>query len=267
MTYTITQDYIKHGNARSGQKINKVKFLVAHDIGNGKSTAHNNRNYFHNHQPSASAHTFIDDKYILEIVPLNEKAWHVQYNKPNDNRMFGDDANDCAIGTELCHGGKIDFNEAYKRYVWYHAYLCKKFNLQPKKHIVSHKTLDPGRRSDPDHALNPHGITFNDFINDVQIEFDEMNGVKILEAPKTVVKSEVVNKPSEGGKTMVKKGDKGQIVKTVQTLTGAKADGVFGAITEAKVKAFQKSKGLSQDGVVGKNTWKALTGDEGGLLH
>lgn len=36
------------------------------------------------------------------------------------------------------------------------------------------------------------------------------------------------------------------------------ADGVFGAISEAAVKRFQKVKGLTQDGICGKNTWKAL---------
>ena len=32
-------------------------------------------------------------------------------------------------------------------------------------------------------------------------------------------------------------------------------DGVFGATTEAAVKAFQQAKGVSADGVVGKVTW------------
>src|SRR5690606_4871886 len=158
--YQITRDYIKKGNSRSGQKISKVLFIVSHDTGNPGSTAYNNRTYFDRQQPNASAHTFIDDKYILEIIPINEKAWHVQYNRTEDNRMFGDDANDVAIGIELCHGGKINFQEAYKRYVWYHAYLCDKFNLDPLKHIVAHGTLDPARRSDPQSALRPRGISW-----------------------------------------------------------------------------------------------------------
>ena len=35
-------------------------------------------------------------------------------------------------------------------------------------------------------------------------------------------------------------------------------DGDFGAKTLAAVKAFQKAQGLSQDGVVGANTWGKL---------
>lgn len=168
--YQITRDYIKKGNARSGQPLvgGKPRFIVAHDIGNGASTAYNNRSYFNNHQPSASAHTFIDDKYNLEIIPLTEKAWHVIYDVPTDNQMFGDDANDIAIGVELCWGGKINFAEAYKRYVWYMAYLCRTYGFDPRNKIVAHSTLDPARKSDPDkNAFAKNGVTWSQFINAV----------------------------------------------------------------------------------------------------
>jgi hypothetical protein len=46
-----------------------------------------------------------------------------------------------------------------------------------------------------------------------------------------------------------------QLKKKGQTVT---ADGFFGAGTEKAVKAFQKSKGLTQDGKVGPKTWTAL---------
>ncbi|THE11950.1 hypothetical protein E1I69_13135 [Bacillus timonensis] len=175
--YQITRDYIRTGNSRSGQKISKVRFIVSHDTGNPGSTAYQNWNYFNKQQPSASAHTFIDDKYILEIIPLNEKAWHVQYNKPTDNRLFGADANDAAIGVELCWGGSINFKEAYKRYVWYHAHLCKTFSLDPRKHIVAHKTLDPERRTDPVDCLKRHGITWEQFINEVVKEMSPKGSI------------------------------------------------------------------------------------------
>lgn len=180
MAYPIKQDYIKFGNSRSGYKISKVRFIVSHDTGNAGSTAHGNRNWFDSAQPYASAHTFIDDNYILEMIPLTEKAWHVQFQKPIDNRMYGDDANDCAIGVELCWGGSIDFKKAYNRYVWYHAYLCKKYGLNPKKDIVSHKTLDPTRKTDPDNALNRYGITWSQFINDVVEEYE--GGISVSKA-------------------------------------------------------------------------------------
>ena len=58
---------------------------------------------------------------------------------------------------------------------------------------------------------------------------------------------------------VLKKGSKGEDVKTLQrALKVTPVDGDFGAKTEAAVKAFQKSKGLFADGVVGEKTWKAL---------
>jgi peptidoglycan hydrolase-like protein with peptidoglycan-binding domain len=44
----------------------------------------------------------------------------------------------------------------------------------------------------------------------------------------------------------------------VQKALGAKADGVFGPGTEAAVIAWQKSRGLVPDGIVGKATLAAM---------
>ncbi|WP_288060492.1 N-acetylmuramoyl-L-alanine amidase [Thomasclavelia cocleata] len=39
-------------------------------------------------------------------------------------------------------------------------------------------------------------------------------------------------------------------------------DGIFGSKTKDAVKVFQKNRGLKQDGIVGKNTWKYLLSGE-----
>lgn len=44
----------------------------------------------------------------------------------------------------------------------------------------------------------------------------------------------------------------------VQTILALKADGFFGPDTEKAVKQFQKSRGLSADGVIGTKTWQEL---------
>ena len=59
----------------------------------------------------------------------------------------------------------------------------------------------------------------------------------------------------------VKKGSKGDAVKLVQAMVKANpVDGDFGPGTEAQVKAWQKGKGLTADGVIGPVTWKAMFG-------
>ena len=56
----------------------------------------------------------------------------------------------------------------------------------------------------------------------------------------------------------VRKGSKGETVKAVQKALGAKADGDFGPGTEAAVIAWQRSRGLVPDGIVGPSTLRAM---------
>ena len=76
------------------------------------------------------------------------------------------------------------------------------------------------------------------------------------------------DKPSSEHPTL-RKGDKGDDVKTMQedlrkigfaNITGEEmvADGSYGRITEATVKAFQEATKLTVDGVCGKQTWKKI---------
>lgn len=48
------------------------------------------------------------------------------------------------------------------------------------------------------------------------------------------------------------------------TAGATRVDGIFGRATEAAVIAFQKSKGLTADGVIGAQTWRALHGTQAG---
>ncbi|MCC5600414.1 peptidoglycan-binding domain-containing protein [Nostoc favosum] len=59
-------------------------------------------------------------------------------------------------------------------------------------------------------------------------------------------------------------GSSGVAVRALQRLLVAngyavRVDGIYGALTESAVKAFQNQQNLATDGVVGQQTWRALT--------
>jgi peptidoglycan hydrolase-like protein with peptidoglycan-binding domain len=62
---------------------------------------------------------------------------------------------------------------------------------------------------------------------------------------------------------LVRSGDRDHPVRTLQYLLRARnhpvtVDGIFGAKTDAAVRAFQMDKHLAVDGIVGPKTWSAL---------
>lgn len=56
----------------------------------------------------------------------------------------------------------------------------------------------------------------------------------------------------------IKIGSEGDDVRAIQAVVDAHVDGDFGPKTAAAVKAWQTSKGLVSDGIVGPNTWKEM---------
>lgn len=56
----------------------------------------------------------------------------------------------------------------------------------------------------------------------------------------------------------LRKGVKGEPVKTLQKALGLKVDGYFGADTEKALKAAQKSWKITPDGICGPQTWKKV---------
>jgi Transglycosylase-like domain/Putative peptidoglycan binding domain len=63
---------------------------------------------------------------------------------------------------------------------------------------------------------------------------------------------------SAASEVVVKRGDRGDAVRKIQSALGVPADGVFGPITERAVKRFQRRNGLLVDGIVGPQTRAAL---------
>lgn len=167
---------------RSGQKITSKRIcFVDHDTGNPNSTARQNVSYYRRTQNEVqqSAHAFIDDKETIVILPLHrhdkEKAWHVLYNVTTDNALWGDDANDLAIGSELSYfPGDIPRTlKAYNRYIEFQAWVAYEHGANPYDR-AGHFMLDPARRSDPNGALKVIGKTYQNMVDDIGALYNKL---------------------------------------------------------------------------------------------
>jgi len=173
----IKTDLIPLNTLKRSGKLIDVGFVVAHDTGNPYSISQQNVNFFKNtaNKSYASAHIFVDDSDIIMCIPAfenAEQAFHVVYNSSIDNEIFGDDANDIAIGVELCYFPK-DRNrtlKAYNNYVNVIVDLMIFHNL-PYDKLTSHEILQPENRTDPNNALFYIDKNFDDLKKDVEVEY------------------------------------------------------------------------------------------------
>lgn len=265
--YNIRYDLLTKGSKRrSGKSANGIKFIVAHDTGNKNSTAANNVAFYKRKDEFASAHTFIDDKEIIEIIPATkgntEKAWHVRYETTTDNLAYDNDSNDSAIGVELCYGTNIDFQKAYDKYVWYITYLTILYDLNPYTDITGHFILDSARRTDPVNALRFGGKSWTEFLLDVISLYEKYKDSEIdmKEDEKVEPKLNDKSKPN------LREGMTSEYVNLLENTLIALGyfskkeylDQYYGTYTTQTVKEFQKAENIQVDGRTGPQTWATL---------
>lgn len=78
-------------------------------------------------------------------------------------------------------------------------------------------------------------------------------------APTPIPSVEPAAKPDgSAARPTLRRGAEGELVKQVQTKLKVDVDGNFGPKTEASVRAFQRTHGLTPDGIVGPKTWATL---------
>ncbi len=112
--------------SRSGEKQNKIQYIVVHWVGNANTSALANKNYFDNlkntHKTSASSHYIIGlNGEIIRCIPENEVAFHSGSYSRNRN----------SIGIENCHpdwNGQFNSN-TYNSLVELCADICKRYGL------------------------------------------------------------------------------------------------------------------------------------------
>jgi hypothetical protein len=101
--------------------------------------------------------------------------------------------------------------------------------------------LPPGRKDDP-------LFDMEDFRSKVR---DILRGIADIR-PLIKPVDEVTKKPT------LRRGDRGDDVKIIQSKVGISPDGTFDVATEAAVRQFQREDNLVPDGIVGPKTWAAI---------
>lgn len=243
------------------------------------------KNQYNNHWNKADAdksvHAFIGyDKsqqvIVAETLPHDRACWGCGGGK---NGSYNYDPH-AYLQFEICQGSSSD-----EEYYWkaikvaedYCVHLCNLYGwtaAQITSHKEAHAAGYASNHGDPQSWMKNFGDDMNKFrarvaalLNDTEtpvespVKKDEQEPAKGTTTPQAA---------QNGGETVMipmsilRKNNKGNEVKTLQRLLTAlgygcgSVDGIFGSKTLIAVKEFQTKKGLTVDGIVGKNTWTAL---------
>jgi N-acetylmuramoyl-L-alanine amidase len=125
ISYTI--DSIPKSSKRPFEN-RKIKYIVVHNTANPDSTARNERDYLTNetNTDSTSWHIVVDDKEMIEAIPVTEIANHAGTTEGNE---YG-------IGIEICESG--DYKKAEENATKLIAYLMKHYKI-PLSRVTTHK--------------------------------------------------------------------------------------------------------------------------------
>lgn len=232
------------------QKLSKVnrtiysnknnKYIVIHYVG-AVSSAKNNAKFFYSTYRGASAHYFVDDSSIWQVVADKNAAWHCGGGSQGSGgkTFMGLCKNSNSIGIELCckrnKNGKLYISDkTLKRAAQLVQYLQEKYDI-PDSKVIRHYDVTGKNCPAP-------------FIK--SSEWKEAKEVLVGSSQKAVDYPTVT----------LQKGAEGEQVRKLQRClnklikAGLTADGSFGPKTVKAVKKFQKKYGLVQDGSVGPKT-------------
>jgi len=144
--------------------------------------------------------------------------------------------------------------------------VCFVYNDMPSADPMGHVGIYLGDGTVVDARGHAFGVKHNALSSYAWDHFGILKGM--LNEGGDVTMPETPSTPAAETRDTIRQGAKGPTVAEMQgllirqgiTVKGAqvKADGVFGPITEAAVRAFQAANGLKTDGICGPTTWAAL---------
>lgn len=259
-----------HGTRNRSRRasLGSIANFVTHYTG-GTGSAKNNCIYFANGDRGASADYFIDkDGAIWEYNdPLGGYySWHC-----GDGRGRYGITNTNSIGIEVVSNGEDFTSEQIASLAALYAYLCQA--LGRKLNVVRHYDasrkhcpapyVDEGKWgwlrpqiSDGSVATTSPSVTVPSQPAAAEVPGDTEQWTASL-------KAECARQGFVGFPT-VRRGARGGVTRHIQVRLNAlgfycgAADGIFGDRTDEAVRAFQRSRGLADDGYVGPLTWRLL---------
>lgn len=112
------------------------KYIVIHYVG-AVSTAKANADYFHSVNRQASAHYFVDENEIWQVVKEGDSSWHCG----TTGKYYNECRNSNSIGIEMCcynNNGVLDISEkVISKTIELTKELMKKYNI-PIENVVRH---------------------------------------------------------------------------------------------------------------------------------
>lgn len=228
MVTTITEDLLTSKVNRPRTKCAVRKAIIIHYTGNSNkgANAKKNRDYFNNTSTYASTHFLVDDKQIIQAVPIWEAAWSVGAKSymPIGKKMFhnGKEPNYTTVSIEMCNNSDADHNLVVENTVWLTVHLMKQLNLTVndiyRHYDITGKNCPAFYVKDKDwqNFLSKVRDAWNDTKRGEKIVLDTI----VLKTVKTITNDLNVRKGPDGAYEVVKKLPLGTTVKVYETLKG-----------------------------------------------
>lgn len=151
---------------------NNRRYIVMHDTGNYKDTAMNNANYFCTGSRGASAHYFVDENSIVQVVEDSDCAWHC-----GDGKGKYGISNSNSIGIEMCNSGGYISENTINNAIWLVKKLQSKYGID-NEHVVRH--YDASRKICPGNMSANNWAKWYEFKSRLQDETSKFNSNELV---------------------------------------------------------------------------------------